>query len=168
MGRASRARLRLLAVGVAVALSACHRYIPIETAVPGTIVRVHVPVTTALADPNAPVPSVSIEGSVLAAGDTLVLATQTRREFGAFREVILFDTVRLAEDQRAGMELQEFSMGRSIALGALITGGAAALAAAAFGARTGSGGNEPPPPQPVPAIVVSGSILSAIWGLIGN
>lgn len=151
-----------------VALGGCHNYLPIDTPAPGSIVRVGVPVTTVLSDPNAPAPSVSIEGTVLESGETLVLATETRRELGAFREIIQFDTIRLAPDQRSSIEVREFSTKKSIGLGAVIAGGATLLAVSAFGLAGGDGGDGPNNVPPTPAVVVSSSILSAIWGIIGN
>ncbi|MEM7415452.1 MAG: hypothetical protein AAF389_08145 [Gemmatimonadota bacterium] len=146
----------------------CHSYTPVSTPMPGSTVRVRVPVASALADPNAPPQTASIEGQVVESGDTLVLATRNRQEYGAFREIVQYDTVRLGPDQRYSVELSEFSTGKSVALGLAITGGAALLAATAFG---GGGGDDspipggPPPPQP---IVISNGLISSILGLLGG
>jgi hypothetical protein len=151
----------------AMLLAGCFSYLPVETAPPGATVRVRIPVTSAVADPNAPPRTVSVEGTVLESGDTLVLATETRREYGAFREIVQFDTVRLAPDQRSSVELQGFSKGKSIALGVGIAAGVTGLALVAFGGVFG--GDPPGPPDgPTPAVVVSRSLLSALLGVIGR
>jgi len=164
-------RYRTLAIALfalSPALSACHTYRPISTATPGTAIRVHVPVVSALSNPNAPPQSVSIEGDVVSAGDTVVLATETRRELGAYREVVQFDTVRLAPDQRLSMELVEFSTKKSVLLGVAIAGGATAFAVAAFGFGGGSDGGGPNNTPPQPAIVISGSLIGSILGWVGR
>ncbi len=152
----------------AILLAGCFSYLPVETPPPGATVRVRIPVTSAVADPNAPPQTISVEGTVLESGDTLVLATETRRELGAFREIVQFDTVRLAPDQRSSVELRDFSKGRSIALGAGIAAGIAGLAIVAFGGVFGGETPVPPDGGPTPAVVVSRSLLSAIRGLIGR
>lgn len=146
-------------------LAGCHSYRAVETPALGSTVRVHIPVPSALADPNAPPASISIQGQVLSSGDTLVLATTTRREYGAFREITQFDTIRLAPDQRVSVELEEFSKGKSIALGAVLFVGAAGLGIAAFGGGGSSPPDGPPGGGPVSA-VVSSSVLSMLWGII--
>lgn len=157
------------ALGVAVlTLSGCHTYTPVSTPAPGSTVRVRIPVISAAADPNAPQQTVSVEGQVVESGDTLVLAMRNRQEYGAYREIVQFDTVRLGPDQRQSVELSEFSAQKSIALGVVITGGVTLLAATAFG--FGGGGDEPidpgdPPPQ---SIVISNKLIAGILGLLGG
>ncbi|NNF14625.1 MAG: hypothetical protein HKN72_15465 [Gemmatimonadetes bacterium] len=146
-------------------MTACHTYTPVADPMPGSIVRVHIPVRTALDNPNAPTRTQSIEGQLIEAGDTLVLATQSRREFGAFREIIQFDTLRLAPEQRAGVELREFSTGKSVALGVGLTGIVVFAAMAAFGLGGGQQGDGLPPDNPTPAIV-SSSMISTIVGFV--
>lgn len=167
MGRgAARIASTLLAL---VLSSACHTYIPVERAAPGATVRVHVPVVNPLSNPNAPPQTVAIEGDVLQNGDTLVLATRTRREIGAFREFVQYDTLRLSPEQRAAVELREFSPGRSVALGVLIAGSAVGFAAIAFGVGGGSDGEEGPGgTPPAPSIVVNRSVFSTLWGVLGG
>ena len=163
-------------VGVFVALLAaagCHSYTPVSTPAPGTTVRVHIPVVSALQDPNAPPQTETIEGQVVEAGDTLVLALRTRQEYGAFREIIQYDTVRLGPDQRSGVELSEFSTGRSVALGLAIAGGATVLAVTAFGLSGEGGGpidgGPPPPPSFTgPSVTVSNGLISGIMRLLGG
>lgn len=155
----------LLTVMAISLLSACHTYRAVDEPVPGTTVRVHVPVASPLASRNAPPASVAVEGLVVEGGDTLVLAVTTRRELGAFRELTQYDTVYLGPEQRTGVEVREFSSARSIALGSVIAAGVAGLAAAAFGLGGGGSPDDPGNPPPAPAVVV-GSVVSAVWGVL--
>ena len=90
-------------------------------------------------------------------------------KYGAFREILQYDTVRIAASEASSVEVREFSSGRSVVLGVVIAAGAATAAVLAFNSG-GNGGNPPGPDPgpPAPALVVSGSLLSAIWGLIGR
>lgn len=166
----NRSTARLGGVLVAAILAAgCHTYTPVASPVPGTTVRVRIPVINAAANPNAAPQTVSVEGVVVEAGDTLLLATTNRQEYGAFREIIQFDTLRLSAEQIHSVEQSEFSTQKSIGLGVLLTGGAALLATAAFG---GLGGDDSPipggPPPPAPTIIVNRSIVAGILGLLGG
>lgn len=165
--RARSAWQNVLFVTGSLVLAGCHTYRPVEVAPVGSAVRVHILVTSALVGPNAPTPTVAVEGDLLSSGDTLVLATRTRRQYGAFREIIRVDTVRVAPDQRAGLDLVEFSPGRSVALGVGLTLALAGIAGAAFGGLTG-GNSEEPPSGPVNSVVVGRSVLSTIWGVIAR
>lgn len=147
--------------------SACHTYTPVDTARPGTTVRVRVPVISAVANRNQEPRTESVEGVVLASGDTLVLATRRRQEYGAFREIIQHDTLRLAPDQRALVEERAFSTQKSIGLGVALTGLVVGVAVAAFGGDPGSDEGIPPdPPPPPPFAVVSTSTISRVIGLL--
>ena len=90
----------------------------------------------------------SIEGELLDNGDTLTLATETRRQLGAFSELMQFDTIRLTEAQVGSLELKEFSTKRSVLLGVVIAAGAFVGAAYGFGLVGGSdpGDGDGPPP----------------------
>ena len=155
----------MLLVAAVLLLSGCYTYQVVDTPPLGSTVRVRVPVTSALDDRNTAPPSVAVEGAVLQVGDTLVLARRTRREFGAFREVILFDTLRLVPAQTSSIELKEFSSGKSVMLGIVIAAGVTGLALAGF--KGGGGDGETPGVDPPnPSIVVNGSVLSAVWGFI--
>jgi hypothetical protein len=152
----------------ALATAGCHNYVPISDAQPGTKVRVRVPVTSALDGDNGGGQSASIEGDVVEFGDTLVLAVLSRQEYGAYREVVLYDTLKLAPEQRLTVERAEFSTGRTVLLGAVIAVGATALAISAFNAGTGDDKPiDPGPPPPSPAVVVSNSVVSGLLGLLG-
>lgn len=155
----------MLLVAAVLLLGGCYTYQVVDTPPLGSTVRVRVPVTSALDDRNTAPPSVAVEGAVLQVGDTLVLARRTRREFGAFREVILLDTLRLVRAQTSSIELKEFSSGKSVMLGIVIAAGVTGLALAGF--KGGGGDGETPGVDPPnPSIVVNGSVLSAVWGFI--
>ena len=159
--RSSFTRALLVAMGTA-ALGACHTYRPVTAPAPGSTIRVHVPVTSALSR----VPeTATVEGVLVAMSDTITLATQTRQQFGAYRELIRTDTLRLPTEQASLLEVREFSRPRSVLLGVVLAGGAAYLAAIGFG--FGGGGDPPDPPtQPQTSVVVSGSFVSSLLGLV--
>jgi hypothetical protein len=167
MVRSGGPRGALLLLGV-LALGACSTYTPVRTPAVGTTVRVRVPLKSALDDPNAARETVSVEGRVLRmANDTITLATETRRELGAYRELVQFDTLRLSTGSLSSIELKEFSKQRSIALGAAITGTVTVLAIAALGIKGGKAGNGPPGDGSEGAIVLN-PIIGTIWRLLGN
>jgi hypothetical protein len=150
-------------------VAGCHTYTPVQTPVVGSTVRVHVPVQSAVADRNAAPRTETIEGVVVGAGDTLALATRTRRELGAYRELVQFDTLRLGMDQTSFVEVQEFSATRSILLGAVIAVGAGVAAVLAFNSSQNGGEvPDPGPGEPAPAVVFSGSLLGSLWGLVAR
>lgn len=156
---------RGLALALLLGAGACHTYLPVTNPAPGTNVRVRVPVTSALDNGNAAPGTASIEGVVVESGDTLVLATSLRQEYGAYREVTMVDTLRLRPEQLLSVEQPQFSMGRTVLLTAVIVGAAVGTAIASFG----GGGDEidggEPPPQG--AIVISNSFVSGVLGLLG-
>lgn len=146
--------------------SACYTYTAVDLPAPGSEVRVLLPVTSALDNPNAAPPTVAIEGLVLSSGNTLVLATQTRSEISQFRQFVQFDTLHLARDAYTGLQTKEFSTAKSIVLGGVIFGGIALATTFVF---TGGSKNDVPRPGPggpAPALVIDDSILSNIWGLL--
>jgi predicted component of type VI protein secretion system len=166
---ASNGRWGLASILLAVFLGACQTYTPVTNPVPGSTVRVRVPVTSAVANPNAAPQTLAVEGTVVESGDTLVLATTNRQEYGAYREIVQFDTVRLAPDQQYSVEVVEFSVRKSIVLGLVLTGAAALAASAAFGV---GGADDAPipgnPPPPQGALVISSSLIAGIIGLLGG
>ena len=88
--------------------------------------------------------TVSFEGLVLSATDSLILETKSRREMGSFQEVFELDTLRVATGALAGIEERRFSKPRTYAFTALVTAGAAGLVVAAVNAAGGFGGDGPP------------------------
>lgn len=153
-----------------IVLAGCHSYTPVETPVPGTVARVTVPLQSAVADRNAAAQTILIEGVVLEAGDTIVLASTTRRELTAFSRMIQFDTFRVARDGVVSVELREFSPGKSIALGAVITSAVVSLAISALAIDDGKAGDDSAGDGTIPegAVVISSSLVGLVWKLIGR
>ncbi len=126
----------------AVVLSGCYTYVPVELPAPLTPVRVTVPVTNVVQDRNRAPQTYTIEGVVVSSGDSLVLATERRTETGAaFREIVRFDTVRVATRSLMAIDEKVYSQPRTIALGVLIAAGTAGLAKALLDVTTGTGGD---------------------------
>lgn len=157
-------RVVLFSAGVSL-LTGCHTYRAVDDPPIGSVVRVRVPVTSPLSDLNRAPETISIDGRLLENGDTIAVATETRREMGAYRELVQFDTLRLAASQTSSLELREFSTRRSVVLGVTVAGAAGYLAAVALGLVGGESGDEGTPPLPETA-VISRSLLSSVWGLI--
>lgn len=132
------------AVFGALLLSGCHTYLPVQSPAPGSVARVHVPVRSAVSDPNAPAPTASVEGTVLSAdGDTIVLEVRTRQHYGALQEVVQENIYRVGLDEVVSIEARELSGRRSALLGVGLLGGIGLLALAAFGGDFGQGGDGP-------------------------
>ena len=134
---------RAVVVAGALLLSGCHTYLPVESPAPGSVARVHVPLQSAVSTPNVPPPTVSVEGTVLSAGDTIVLQVRTRQHFGALQELVRENIYRVPRDEVVAIELREFSRRRSTVLGAVLVAGVATLALLAFGGKFGEGGEVP-------------------------
>ena len=148
-------------------LSGCHTYRTVDSAPQGATVRVSVPVRSALAGGGAPLRTESIEGRVLENGDTLALATETRRTLGAYRDIVQMDTLRLGRDQIASLEVRELAKTRSVVLGVIIAVGAGAAGVLAYnaagGGSTGDGdGGEPP------ALELRTSVLGRLLELVAR
>jgi hypothetical protein len=149
-------------------LSGCYSYVPIQQPTPGMTVRVHVPVRSAMQDPNAPEPTLNVLGTVVSTGDSLVLATKNRREIGNFRTVMELDTLRVARSGISLMEEQVFSKPKTYGLTVLVTLGAAGLVAALVKAAGGRGGEGPPGNGGTGAQIRVRPIFQGIFGLIGR
>ena len=166
------------AVICALSLSACHTYVPVDTPVPGSAVRVVVPVRSAIDDPNAAGNTASFEGDVISVSrDTVVVAMDTRRDRGAFRaQLRQIDTVRLARAGVSSLELKEFSSSKSVMLGAAITGAVTVLALSALGVEGGAAGEGNPGDGgdvtgsliPVRKSVSLVPVISAVFRLLGG
>lgn len=164
--RVRSGRMAVVILG-AVALSGCYTYRTVESPAIGTAVRVNIPVTVSSAlTSGTSTESVAIEGVVLGVGDTLSLATQTRRSMGAYRDLVQFDTLRLAQDQRTSIQLKEFSSSRSAILGLVIAGAAGTAAAVAFGFGGGESGDTPPGPVGPETAVVSSGMISTVLRIL--
>ena len=148
--------------------AACHTYVPVERPAPGTTVRVTVPVSSALDNGNAAPRTAAIEGNVVSSGDTIRLAVTNRQEYGAYREIVRYDTLTLAPGQYVSLEHAEFSTKRTIALSTVIAVGVTVGAILAFNKDVGDDSPiDPGPPPPAPSIVVNGSFVSGLLGLLG-
>lgn len=136
---------RAVALLGAFALSGCYTYAPVQTPPPGTEVRVRIPVESPVQGSNVVTDVISVEGEVVTAGDTLVLATETTQTVGNFREVRTLDTLRVSRSRLASLEEKTFSRGRTIGFTALVVAGTAALVLGVAGTVGGSsddgGGN---------------------------
>jgi hypothetical protein len=136
----SRQMRALFCVLGAALMSGCYSYFPVERPAPGSIARIQVPVRSAVPRPNASPESISMEGLVLSASDSVVLAVSSRRVIGAYREISSVDTVRVARADLSALETRVFSRGKSIGLGVVIVSSTVGLAALAFGLRGGTSG----------------------------
>jgi len=123
-------------------MSGCFTYVPVDRPSPGSTVRIHVPVRSAIARPNQAPEFISMEGMVISAADSVILEVSSRREIGAFREIRSVDTLRVARADLSAVDTRVFSLGKSIGLGIAIAGVTAVLAAVAFGLEGGSSGND--------------------------
>jgi len=146
-------------------LMGCHTYMPVQQPVPGTTVRVQVPLTSAAQGSNQAPETVSIEGTLIEFGDTVEVEVTNRQEYGAFREVTRVDTLRIATSGIIGLDERIFSTGRSVVLGLAIGGVAAAFAWTALGFEGGGSNPTPGPDGPRPSFLLS-PIVRTIWGLI--
>lgn len=150
-------------------LSACYSYRPVDSAPPGSTVRVHIPVSSSVNIPGRQTETVTLEGSLLSLGDSVEVATETRRAMGAYREIVQLDTLRLGASQVARIEVKEFSTGRTVGLSlviAALVGGAAAIA---FGVGGGSAGDGPPGGGgPEPAVVITPSLITGLIGALSG
>jgi hypothetical protein len=154
----------------AILASGCYSYAPVERPSPGTTVRIHVPVTrTALGTRMSASETLSFEGLVLSATDSLILETKSRREIGSFQEVFELDTLRIATGALAGLEERRFSKPKTYAFTALVTAGAAGLVVAAVNAAGGFGGEDGDPGN---GTVVQGirldPVVSSLFRLLGR
>lgn len=140
--RALRSFRALPAVLGAAVMSGCYTYVPVERPSPGATVRVQVPVRSAVSNPNRPPELLSMEGTVLAAADSIVLEVANRREIGAFREIRTVDTLRVAGADLAGVDERVFSRPKTVGLTAAVAGITAVLVFAALDLGGGSGGDD--------------------------
>jgi hypothetical protein len=147
--RPSNAVSRLLVIAGAAAMAGCYSYVPVERPAPGSVVRIQVPMRQAVIRPNQRPELVSLEGTVLSGAgssgaDSLVLEISSTGQQGPFRELTQVDTVRLASDDLAAVDLRLFSKPRTLGLTGVIVGGVVALALSALNQEGGSTGSELP------------------------
>ena len=151
----------------AAALSGCYSYVPVERPTPGSVVRIEVPVRSAVVGTTRQEETASMEGTVLTAGDSLVLQIESLRELGNFRQIRSVDTLRVARADLVGVSTRSFSKPKTIALTAVIAGATIGLAVAALGVGGGSQGGGRPNPGTGSSIVVK-PILSALLHALGR
>ncbi len=147
--------------------SGCYSYRLVEEAPVGSVARLRVPIQSAIVDPGAPPETVAIEGLIIDFGDTISFQASNRQVVGAFREVVQYDTLQVARDGLASIELREFSTVRSVVLGVGVTLGAAALALAALGVETGAAGGQSdgdPPATFAPGLAVGVGAVGRLFG----
>ena len=149
-------------------LSGCYNYVPVERPAPGTTVRVHVPTRSAVRAGNLPSETLKVDGVVVSDGDSLIVATKNRREFGAFREVMEVDTLRVARSGISLIEQQVFSKSKTYGMTVLVAAGAAGLVAALVKAAGGQRGEGGPGGQGPGAQLRVRPIFQGILGLIGR
>lgn len=158
-----------LVLAVGASLAGCYTYHPVESAPIGSSVRVHIPVSSSVDIPGRRAETVTLEGSLLELGDSVAVATETRRQLGAYRDIVQLDTLRLGASQITRIEVKEFSSGRSIGLGLVIGGLVAGAAAIAFGVGGGSAGDGPPDGGgPQGAVVITPSLLTGLIGALSG
>lgn len=148
-------------------LAGCYNYVPVERPSPGTTVRIEVPLRSAVSDPNAAPETLEVEGTLLSAGDSLVLVTETRREMGTFRVLTQTDTFRVARSGILGVREQVFSKPKTFGLTALVLAGATGIALAALESAVGqSGSGRPGDPTTQGGIRVSPFVLQDLLGAL--
>ena len=135
-----RALVLGLPSAAALLAAGCHTYRTVEDAPAGSVARLRVSIGSPTGGGGGRGETAAIEGLILSSGDTLRLVASTRQFEGAFREFVRRDTLRLARDDLASIEVRDLSVARSVALGAGIAAGTAALALAALGSESGEGG----------------------------
>ena len=164
---ALRPFVRPLALWLLVVFAAgCYSYVPVERPSPGTVVRIQVPLSSAVSDPNRPPETFDLEGTVLSSSDSLVLATETRRELGTFRVLTESDTLRVARSGLVSVEQQVFSKPKTIGLSLLIAAGVAGVLLAALEAAGGQQGEGPGGGGPQTAIRVPPFVLGSLLGAV--
>ena len=131
-------------IGAAAMSGGCYSYVPVEHPSPGTTVRIEVPVRSAVSGGRRTQETMSMEGMLLSAGDSLVLEMSSLRELGAFREIRSVDTLRVARSDLSGVSTRNFSKPKTIGLTVFIAGATTVLAVAALGLGGGSGGGDSP------------------------
>jgi hypothetical protein len=110
-----RTPLRFTACALSVLGCACYGYRPVDMPTPGTQVRVGVPVQSALEGRRGAPQSASVDGTVVSAGDTLVLQASNTQQIDAFRTFTAVDTVRMAQDRLLSIEERYLSKPRTVA-----------------------------------------------------
>jgi hypothetical protein len=155
-----------MVVGAAM-MSGCYSYVPVERPTPGTVVRVDVPVRSAMAGRAIEEDVASMEGRLLSAGDSIVLEMASMRELGNFRQIRSVDTLRVARADLVGVSTREFSKPKTVVLTAVLLGATIGLAVAALDVAGGSQGGKNGNGNPTTSIVVK-PVFSALMRALGR
>lgn len=166
--RPSRSLAAVALAMIAPMLTGCYNYVPVENPSPGALVRMKVPVRTSVRGSNEELESFAIEGVVVSSGDTVVLATTVRAQYGAFREVTLVDTLRAARVDLVALDEKVYSRQKSVALGVVIAGGIALLIGSVTGFAGGSEWEDVGDGTMPNASVVLTSALTGLLGIFGR
>lgn len=149
---------------VVLTVSGCYSYRQVEEAPVGAVARLRVPIQSAIVDPNSPPGTVAVEGKVISVGDTIRFEASTRHTLGLFRDVVQYDTLSVAREGLASIEVREFSTTKSVLLGVGIAAGTAALAAAAAGVGGGDAGDAPNTDTPQTSTAVGIAVPASTIG----
>ena len=154
-----------LAAGL-LALLGCHSYTPSESPAPGSVARVRVPAVEGASEAGE---TASVEGVVVSAGDTIVLAMHMRREWGSDGGTLRADTIRLTRDLVSSIEVKEAAIGRSLLLAAAVAGALTTLALTLdLGHGEGVGVQEEEEDVTIGGIVITFPVGSIIAKLLGG
>jgi len=135
---------RATAVLGAAVMSGCYTYVPVERPAPGSTVRIEVPVRSAVTGGRDQEDVASMEGTLISAGDSIVMEVSQLKEIGNFRQIKSLDTLRVARSDVSGIATRSFSKPKTVALTAIIAGATTVLAVAALGLGGGSQGSGKP------------------------
>lgn len=149
-------------------MSGCYTYVPVERPTLGTTVRIEVPVRSAVTGMRDPSEVASMEGTLVSAGDSLVVEISSLKTIGNFREIRSLDTLRIARSDAQRVSVRNFSKPKTLGLAAVITAGTTALAIAAIGLGGGSAGTDGPPGGSTTGAIRVNPIFSLILQAIGR
>ncbi|MDH5759943.1 MAG: hypothetical protein OEZ65_10170 [Gemmatimonadota bacterium] len=151
----------------AVVASGCYRYVPVDHPAPGTPVRIHVPVVTGVSGTNRLPESTAFDGVVVDFSDSLRLETKATRDYGAYRQITLLDTLVANPADLLAIEEKVLDRRKSTFMGVAVAGGVVGL----FTIFTDITGGSTPPGGggggPGAAIVLS-TVPSTILRILGR
>lgn len=158
---------RVLALFGALLLSGCYTYLPVSSAPPGSPVRVVLPVETRTSTGAVTRSTLAVEGTLVSAGDTIEVATESTEQVGNFRQVSLLDTLRVPASEVDALELREFSGTRTAVLTGLVTAGAVLILVGIVDSLGGSEGGDGGGGDPTGASITLGT-LGGLLKLLGR
>ena len=149
-------------------VAGCYNYVPVENPSPGARVRMSVPVRTSVRGSNDEPESFVIEGIVISSGDTLVLESTARNQYGAFREIALVDTLRAARVDLVALDEKLYSRPKSVVLGVVVAGGIALFIGSVAGFAGGSEQDDAGDGTMPNTSVVFASVLTGLVRVFGR